>query len=206
MPAIFPVAYFGPISYYQKMVRAEEIALELHEHYVKQTLRNRMSILGPNGIQHLTIPVVKPQGNKTLTKDILISEAENWRKKHWKAVETAYSPSPYFEHYGIEVRNALEYQSENLVDFNLNIHRMVSGWLGFDLKESVTETYEVAPTSDDFRNDFKEANLSNGYNYVQVFAADGKFVPDLSILDAVFNLGPMARKIIVDQRQSIQGS
>lgn len=198
MPAIFPVAYFGPISYYQKMVQAGEISFELHEHYVKQTLRNRMMILAPNGIQNLSIPVIKPQGNKTLTKNIQVSNVENWQKNHWKAIETAYSPSPYFEHYGPEVKELIDFQNTNLVDFNQNIHHSIVRWLGLNLRESFTDSYIPEPAgTGDFRNWEAPGETSSGTEYVQVFSPAGKFVPGLSILDAIFNLGPMARTLLI---------
>ncbi len=200
MPVIFPVAYFGPVSYYQKMLQAEEISFEVHEHYVKQTLRNRTTILGANGIQNLSIPVIKPNGNKTLTKDILISYAENWQKNHWKAIESAYSPSPYFEHYGSEVKELVDFQTEDLIHFNQNIHQRIVQWLDLKLEEGFSHSYltDVDPAND-LRSAFKETAISANYSYTQVFSPEGKFIPDLSMLDAIFNLGPMARKLIIDK-------
>lgn len=200
MPAVFPVAYFGSVSYYKSLVQAGEISFELFEHYVKQTLRNRMAILSPNGVQNLSIPVIKPQGNKTITKNMLISDAENWQKVHWRAIESAYAASPYFEHYGSEVKQLIEFDSENLVDFNLNIHSRIVQWLDLPIQTRFTDTYSTElQNGQDFRNAFRELDLQADYHYTQVFSPEGKFVADLSILDAIFNLGPMARKLFVEK-------
>lgn len=198
MPGIFPVAYFGPVAYYREMAQAGEILFEVHEHYVKQTLRNRTSILGPNGVQILSIPVIKPGGNKTLTKDIRIAYAENWQKNHWKAIESAYSPSPYFEHYGQEVKEMIDFEESSLFHFNQNIHQNIVRWLGLDIQSGTTEMYTPA-LENDFRNQFKDTGDLSEKSYTQVFSPEGKFVPGLSILDAIFNLGPMARKLIIDK-------
>lgn len=196
MPAVFPVAYFGPVAYYQQMVLAGTVELEIFEHYAKQTLRNRTLILEPNGVQNLSIPVIKPHGNKTLTKDILISNAENWRKNHWKAIESAYASSAYFDHYGSEVKELIDFQSEKLVDFNQNIHQRIVKWLDLPVQDAFTDKYaENVSSETDYRRSFKEAE--SDYVYTQVFSPQNKFVPGLSILDAIFNLGPMARKIVV---------
>lgn len=197
MPAVFPVAYFGPVAYYEQMVRAGEASLEVMEHYVKQTLRNRAVILGPHGVQNLSIPVVRPFGNKTATKDILISDTENWRKNHWKSIESAYSPSPYFDHYGMEVRELIYFQAERLVDFNRNIHQRIVRWLDLPVQATFTESYASLSQEDDLRNRFNDGALVSPHVYIQVFQPEGKFVAGLSILDAIFNLGPMTRKLVV---------
>lgn len=197
MQAIFPTAYFGSIYYYQKMVQAENISLELFEHYIKQTLRNRMSVLGPNGIQHLTIPIIKPNGNKTVVKALKISHAENWQKVHWRTIESAYASSPYFEHYGPEVKELVFSDIESLVDFNLNIHKRIIQWLQLPIVSKYTTTYTTEDISEDLRNHFNEGDVYVDYQYLQVFSPNHQFEPGLSILDAIFNLGPMTRKLIV---------
>lgn len=199
MPAVFPIAYFGSISYYQKMVQMKSIEFELYEHYVKQTLRNRITILSVSGIQNLSIPVAKPNGNKTLTKDIVISNAENWQKLHWKAIESAYSSSPYFEHYSLEVKELIDTNETNLYRYNLNIHQRIANWLQLPIQFDVTTSYDIElPKGFDFRMNFNHLQETVDYKYQQVFSPNDKFEGDLSILDAIFNLGPMARNIVVN--------
>jgi len=201
MQNVFPIAYFGSVGYYQKLVEARDVCFELHEHYVKQTLRNRMRILGPNGIQELSIPVVKPDGSKTITAKIEIFERENWQKIHWKALETAYGASPYFEHYALEIHELIHQPETNLVAFNQNIHARICSWLDLSVQSATTNTYaSVMAASQDFRNAFADPN-PDLEAYTQVFAPTGKFESDLSILDAVMNLGPMARKLVVKREQ-----
>lgn len=200
MSSLFPVAYFGSVAYYKKMVQMKAISFELFENYVKQTLRNRTTILGPNGIQNLSIPVIKPDGNKTLTKNIQISHAEKWEKIHWRAIESAYSPSPYFDHYGTEVKELIYSEEINLVKFNLKIHETIVSWLELPVECLTTHAYLKTPEAGlDFRDDFQQRQQDETYSYVQVFGQPEGFIPDLSILDAIFNLGPMARKLFIDK-------
>jgi hypothetical protein len=196
MQNIFPIAYFGSVGYYQKLVEARNVCFELHEHYVKQSLRNRMRILGPNGVQELSIPVVKPNGSKTITGEIQLFQRENWQKIHWKAIETAYGSSPYFDHYGIEIHELIHQPETNLAIFNQQIHTRICSWLELPIDSSYTESYTISTdAAHDFRNsmDIVQQNLKP---YTQVFSPTGKFESDLSILDAVLNLGPMARNLV----------
>lgn len=197
MQYVFPIAYFGAVGYYQKLVEVRDICFELHEHYVKQTLRNRMRILGPNGIQELSIPVVKLDGSKTITGKIEIFQRENWQKIHWKALETAYGASPYFEHYAMEIHELIHQPETNLAVFNQKIHTRICSWLDLPVSFVTSNAYmQDVGAPHDFRNAFAEPN-QDLQSYTQVFEPTGKFESDLSILDAVLNLGPMARKLIL---------
>ena len=94
----FPLFYSGSVGYFQSLLAADSVQFEVHEHFIKQTQRNRLEILGPNGRQLLVIPTLKSAGKRT-TGNVKISHAENWQKEHWKSLEAAYQRSPYFEFY-----------------------------------------------------------------------------------------------------------
>ena len=134
-----------------------------------------------------------------MTKDVLISNAENWRKLHWKAIESAYSSSPYFEHYGPEVKELIDNSETNLQLYNLKIHQRIVTWLQLPITFDYTEDFDPnLSVSLDFRRYFNTRESSVNYRYQQVFLPPNKFEGDLSILDAIFNLGPMARNIITN--------
>ena len=141
-------------------------------------------------------PVEKPNGNKTLTKDILISNAENWQKNHWKAIESAYAHSPYFEHYESEVKELIFSENSNLAEYNFKIHQKIMSWLSLPIQSQFTESYIEQSNS---INDFRKTNwptIENS-NYIKVFKVENISESDLSILDAIFNLGPMARILLI---------
>jgi len=85
MPLILSTAYLPPISYIRECLQADEVMLEMHETYRKQTIRNHCFIAGPKGKQQLTIPVIKVNGNHTKTKEIRISDAMPWQRNHWRS-------------------------------------------------------------------------------------------------------------------------
>lgn len=53
-------AYLAPVEYYTKLLSYDKVCMEQHDHYVKQTYRNRCTIAAPDGELALSIPTVKP--------------------------------------------------------------------------------------------------------------------------------------------------
>ena len=96
--AILSTTYFGPVQWYQKLYRYRDVWIECHDHFVKQTYRNRCLIAATQGVQALTLPVVHDP-DSMLTRDLRISDHGNWRHLHWNAIRSAYGDSPFFEFY-----------------------------------------------------------------------------------------------------------
>ena len=118
--------YFGPIQWYQKINRYPQVWIEQHEHFVKQTYRNRCIIPTTNGLQALSIPVTCPdnrQLSKTPFRDIRIADHGNWRHIHWNALCSAYGESPFFEYYQDDIHPFFEKKWDFLIDFNHAIIR-----------------------------------------------------------------------------------
>src|SRR5690606_2640411 len=194
---VFPIAYFGPISYYKQYVNSPDAALEVKEHFVKQTVRTRCEILGPNGKQILSIPVQRVNGNKTKMDELLILE-DGWRKIHWKSIETAYSSAAHFDYYGIEVHELIFQKCANLVEFIKEIHLRVLSWLDIEPRWNITTAY-----LSNYRSDYRKVAFGTQEDFVhepyhQVFELKDTCVQNLSILDLIFNQGPMARKWLLD--------
>lgn len=195
---IFPTAYFGNVAYFQRLVASNNILIEAKEHFVKQTLRTRCEILGPNGVQTLSIPVVKVNGSKTAMDQLLIAD-DNWQKIHWKSIETAYASAPYFDFYGQEIHELIHSSLTNLMDFNDQITQRIGVWLDVDLELKRTTTFLA---SENFNNDYRFDSFDvkeplNFQHYTQVFRSKENCVKNLSILDVLLNEGPLARKWIL---------
>lgn len=189
---VFSTAYFAPIAYYHAYVRAEEPIVEIKEHFVKQTIRTRCELLGPNGKQLLSIPVERINGNKTAVEDLKIVE-DGWRKIHWKSIETAYSSAAYFDYYGMEVRELIEANHSRLIDFNEAIHQRILLWLDIQIPTVYSQEYILHPTSD-YRTEKLDTESHFSHKpYYQVFRHWDECLQNLSILDLIFNEGPMAR-------------
>ena len=99
MQQIFPTAYLPSIKYVSLFLKSENPVIELYETYQKQSCRTRCRVMTANGLQTLTVPVIKTSGNHTLTKDIEISYKEAWQQVHLRCLESAYRKSAYFDYY-----------------------------------------------------------------------------------------------------------
>lgn len=195
---LFPTAYFGSISYYQRLCGGKDIVIDGKEHFIKQTLRSRCEILGPNGVHTLSIPVIKHSGSKTPTDEVYLAET-NWRKLHWKAIETAYGSAPYFDYYGMEVEELLSSPVSKLIELNTLIHQRICSWLDLEIPFQFADRYLFAHEVDtDLRmTDFNDANNLLMQKYTQVFRSKQNCLLNLSILDLIFNEGPLARNWVV---------
>ena len=67
---LFYPAYFASVRQYVEILKDSDCRFEVWDNFERQTYRNRMYILGPNGKQMLNIPVVK-QG-RIKTREVLI--------------------------------------------------------------------------------------------------------------------------------------
>ena len=189
---IFPLFYAGNIDYYASLIQAKNPVFEIHENYPKQTYRNRCSIYGANGVLNLIIPV-QHLGKRLQMKDVCISKTENWRVLHWRSLESAYRSSPYFEFYEYDIKPIYEKKHEYLIEFTGELHQIIMKLLKVNLQQEYTEEYN-AVCETDFRNTFnakKEINIEGLFQkYTQVFDSKHGFIPNLSIFDLLFNLGP----------------
>jgi len=189
---LFTTAYFPSISYMARFLAEDEPVVEVWETYHKQTYRNRCRVMTANGVESLSVPVVKVNGNHTMTKDMAISPIEPWQHIHSRCLESAYKAAPYFDHYYDYVRPVFEGRFERLIDLNDTALKAILKTLKTNKEIIHTEDY-VREAEKDFRETFSPKKLNNPDlfpSYYQVFNTKYPFAPDLSILDLLFNEGP----------------
>ena len=195
---ILSTAYLAPIEYYVVLANAERILLEQHEYYQKQSYRNRCRIATANGIMDLSIPV--DSAGKTPIRDLRISDHNNWQTHHWRSIETAYNSSPIFEYYADDFRPFFEKKWLFLWDFNLALFNKTLELLDIETKIELTEQYKPE-TSDNFLDlraaihPKKEISLLLK-PYYQVFETKFGFMPNMSIIDLLFNMANEAQLIL----------
>ncbi len=144
MNSLLSSTYFGPVQWYQKLTHGGVCIIERHDHFVKQTFRNRCVIATTQGQQALTVPVESPQGvriDKTEMKDVRISDHGAWRHLHWQALQSAYGESPFFEYYVDDILPFFEKKWEFLFDFNLAITHKMCELLDIEPHIELTEEY-----------------------------------------------------------------
>lgn len=191
-PVYISTTYLGPVQLYCKLYQYPEVRIEAAENYLKQTYRNRCLIAAANGPLSLSIPIVKPDTLKCLTKDIRISDHGSWRHLHWNAIASAYNSSPFFEYYEDDFAPFYEKKFNFLFDFNEELRLLVCGLL--DIHPNVVFTPDFkAEIENDFRGISPKREAEDPTfrpkPYYQVFQEKQGFLPNLSIVDLLFNTG-----------------
>ncbi|NDV45627.1 hypothetical protein D0T49_00975 [Paludibacter sp. 221] len=195
MQACLTTAYLAPTEYYLALAKADKIFLEHHDNYVKQTYRNRCRIATANGTMDLTIPVEKISGEKQLTRDVKISYYNDWQVQHWRSIESAYNSTPFFEYYKDDFMPLYEKKWTFLWDFNHALMDKAFELLDLTPRIILTETYQpvLAEGIVDLRERIhpkKESDEKTNFKkYYQVFEQKLGFIPNLSIIDLLFNMG-----------------
>lgn len=205
---IFSTAWFPPVSYVASCMAYNEIVIETKETFPKQTYRNRCVILTAGGPLTLTIPVKKLQGSRTKTDEIEISNIEPWQRIQWRSISSAYSRSPYFDHYQHHLFPLFHEQAESLIEINDRSLHLVFKLLKLSCTLRYTNDYYSSYNGIDLRNTFdpKRPLSSDSFRYYfQVFGDRFAFQHDLSILDLLFNLGPESLNYLRIVEKSIQG-
>lgn len=187
-------AYFPSIATFSVIVQ-QNVVWEAQDHFQKQTYRNRCYICTDQGKHRLNLPVKHMGGKAKRQKysDVVLDDPSRWKRLHWRALETAYRASPYFEFYEDELKPLFKGDENNLYAFNLKILETLGHCLGFQMPQQKTETFEKCPSQyidARFLIDAKKRSITLTEPYTQVFGERHGFVANLSILDLLFNEGP----------------
>lgn len=201
MTTILPLTYLGNIDYYSHLI-FDDCLIEQHASYAKQSYANRCRILTANGVQDLSIPIIKPNRDARSLVQIQISNQTDWQKAHWKTIESAYNTSPFFEYYKDELYKLYSTPYTSLLKWNQQLQKTILKELEyFSTNISYTDYYiiDTKNKSNDLREMIhpKKNNVSLQdvleRPYYQVFQNKFGFTPNLSIIDLLFNMGNETR-------------
>lgn len=189
MSTLFTTAYLPPVSYLKKCANKEIIVWEKHEHFIKQTYRNRCYIYGPNGKQSLIIPLIHENLFTVPIYEVKISYQSRWNKIHWKSICAAYRNSAYFEYFEDEFKQIYLDPGEKLFDFNLRLFNAILKYFKIKSRLEFTGSYEKVTSLTDLRNSYSPKVVMKTKPYHQVFGDRHGFIEDLSCIDCLFNEG-----------------
>ena len=175
---------------------SQDVVVDIHEHFVKQTMRNRMRLSNAQGEMMLTLPVHRRTASSRALSDIRFTEdiSPTILMRH---LRTGYGAAPYFEHFEHSLIQFFETYAKPglpLLDFNLGSLR----WLEdeFELKSVASSSNfmrhsDLEHPSNDFRT--KESFTRENWTfdrYPQVFEDRNDFIGGCSVLDGIFHGGP----------------
>ncbi|HEX4887581.1 MAG TPA: WbqC family protein [Luteibaculaceae bacterium] len=197
MNILLPINYIGTLDYWALISQAEQVVIDDLEPFVKQTYRNRMEVLGSNGVQSLSIPVKK--GAQRM-RELSCETAETWRRQHWQALLSAYNHAPYFDALAPELAWFYEEKTEHIFPSLLQLISQFCHLL--HLSQPVLRSNAEQMLDDsfrDFRDRFKPSKNKQLFlqpAYHQVFSDRFAFAANLSLIDLIANQGPRARDVL----------
>lgn len=190
-PTYFPsIAHWVVIANHQ-----ESLVIEAHDNYQKQTYRNRTYIYSPNGRQLLSVPIrhTKDTGRQRYS-EVIIENNFDWKKQHWKSIETAYRTSPYFEFYEDDLEPFFKKKHTTLFEMNLESMELLADCMQLEqFSYELTTIFQSKPSEIEDKRNLVMAKNQRDYPldpYIQVFDDKHGFLNNLSALDLLFNQGP----------------
>ncbi|MFR9524453.1 MAG: WbqC family protein [Rikenellaceae bacterium] len=193
---ILPCTYLPSIEHFARIVSGDYI-IDLGEHYIKRSARNRAEIMTAGGVMQLTVNICRANRPRTPMRNIQIDYSKRWQHQHWMALVSAYASSPFFDYYADSLGPIFMAKYERLIDLNLAITKEILRLLGVPQELKTSESYVECTEGDiDLRPKNRKSTNFVQETYIQVFAERFEFVPNLSILDLLFCEGPNTLPIL----------
>jgi len=200
MKILIETQFLPPVEVFAFLSRADEIHIEQHEHYQKRSFRNRCHLLGSSGLLAFSIPLKKGKNQQQSIRKTEVSYQSDWVRIFRQQLQSSYGKSPFLAFYADGIFSILEERPDSLFELNLSLFHYILKVLGWTNILSYTNEYrDHWPDSEDYcdlRNVFSPLAKQKivvpepAYSYPQVFESRFGFVPYLSILDLICNLGP----------------
>lgn len=197
---LIELQYLPPVYSIITLLQESNIVFPLYMPFRKMSFQNRAVIPAANGPITLSIPLVGGRENKDLLKDVRIDNSQRWQDRHWRTISSAYRRSPWFEFYEGSFAPFYVKHYDKLADWNLDL----MAWILDSLKVKIEiTTWKDCPGSSPTQvkavrpSNFQEAEFIHGLPvYAQVFQDRIGFLPNMSIIDLIFNEGNNSRSLM----------
>ena len=204
---LLSTAHFPPIQYLSKIIDLNEFSIESCENYQKRSYRNRFRVSGANGPIDLSIPLLKGRSLNQAIRDVRLDYSEAWNQVHRKTILSAYKHSPYYEFYIDDFLVFWEKEWTYLYELNMEILLVLFKILELDINIKETKDFQKPDSQLDLRylihpkNDFHLDPDFTPFEFTQNFSDRRDFIPNLSILDLLFQAGPDTSRIIRESKR-----
>lgn len=195
---ILPSRYLGTVEYYALINAFHSVVIDSNVRFDKRQKEvHRCTVADTHGVKRLTVPIEKPVSmTGARWSDIVISPHDSWWHIHWETIKSAYGRTPFFEFYADDFAPFFTADShgKRLTDFNADLDRLLRRllYIESDVTYGLAEQGSADPSqSIDFRRAIPTV-LPPEKPYYQVRSLTQGFVPGLSVVDLLFNLGPEA--------------
>ena len=192
---ILPAAYLPSVEYFWHLAQGGCV-VDLGEHFVKRSERNRARILATDGAMELPAPVRHASRPRPPMRAMRLDYSKRWQHQHWGALTASYKSSPYFDHYARRFEPFYRREYAFLADYDLQLTELLCSLAHIPMPE-VSERYvEAAPGDRDLRPKRREGPAFAAEPYVQVFSDRMPFEANLSFADLLFAEGPAAASVL----------
>lgn len=189
-----PIQYFGSVEYYALMSAYRNVVIDDCIAFDKRFKSvHRTAIADTRGVLSLTVPIVKASaGRRPLSwRDIAISDHGQWWHVVATSLASAYGRTPFFEYYIDRFKPFFSQTTvtsfRSIAELDVALNRLIVDILG--LESNITYASELADATTP-RCNLSAVEAISPEPYYQIRADKYGFIPNLSILDLIFNLGP----------------
>lgn len=180
-------AYLPTIGYMRAVLRAEEVEIDLGEHFVKRSERSRCIISNGGREVMLSVPVSAAEGYDQLShvpmSEVRIAREGRWREVHAEALRSAYGKTPYFDYYEDLILPIYEGGQERLWELNKALLEVVMRLLDIETeKVRYTERYDAGKVT---LEELRQGKV-------------GDWEAGACVLDMLMELGPEARLLLLN--------
>jgi len=199
--------YLPCLEYFTVLREVEEVFLFPGDHYTRQSYFNRTEILLANKVHTLSVPI---QGRRPRVSlgEVRIDYGQKWTLTHLRGIQSGYGKAPFFEYFYPYFEEVFGRQEPLLWDLNFNLLTICLKLLRWPVKFTVQNQGAIPADVVDFRGvivpsgSFLDRPFYQAVPYGQIFGLD--FVPNLSILDGLFCLGPEAGSLLGNSQKKLE--
>lgn len=173
------------------MSAADTVKVEACETYQKRSYRQRSYLMGPNGLQLLSVPLASGKHSGQAIKEVQISYEHDWVGSMLHTIRSALGSAPYFDYYYPGLAAILRTRYTTLWSLNQAGHRYICESIGLSMQVIETSSFRKSYDNDYRTYDVKPTRTDQP-TYEQVWSDRHGHWDNLSVLDILFCLGPEA--------------